>query len=117
MTNLLIASLRPWLRPVGRGLTNTMMKKIKIQNEAQLQKLMLNFIKDIRNEIDKDPKVLANVMALLIGSVVASDLFTGEEMLSIIISHLVENGLLTPNEITEEEIVAMHESSKEEYHH
>jgi len=84
------------------------MEKMKIPNEEKAKALLIKLIRDIHNDISDDPRILASMAALLIGAIVSTETISGEDIVSGIVGHLIENGLLNPVELTQEEVLAMH---------
>ena len=91
------------------------MVAIKIPNEENIKKLLVQFVKDIEKEIAEEPKALGTVIALMVGATVASGSISGEDIMSRILIHLIDNNMLQPEELSLEEIQAMQETPAEKF--
>ena len=91
------------------------MDKVKIPNEDVIKELLVQFVKDIRKETSDDPRIMASIIALMVGATVASGAVSGEELVNRIVGHLIENDMIQPEEISLEEIAAMQEMPDKEF--
>lgn len=112
----LIAPYRPWLRPAGRSFMKNIMRKLSKEELEKYHELIENFVIAIHDEIDDDVEILMKTVALLTSSVVSAGIISGDQMMSYLISYMIDNDLIHPQEISEKEMIAMQQGSKTRIH-
>ncbi len=88
------------------------MKKSK---EAAAKELIIQLIKDAQTNISEDPKILITLCILFTDAVIASKLISGEEMINMLVTHLMHNDLLHPIKMSMEEISAIQNIPAKKY--
>jgi len=80
-----------------------------MKKQTEIQKAIQQFMVENLHLFKEDPENLMKDLATLIGAFIRLGIFNGQDMLNVLLTHLVKNDLIELQEISEVEVEAMEE--------